>query len=86
MVRVIGRFEKSRVREIGSSLYYGHLYHGLPLGPRETRIHIICSSLFGVYVVVQYYPWHNLVFSFVSISIHMLPYTRTKENVKFYQG
>ena len=43
--------------------------------------------LYSMYTVIQHYPLYNLVFPLVQIChIIYLPYTRTKENNKLYQG
>ena len=38
---------------------------------------------FGVYVVVQFYPWFNFYFLLFQTHYHTIPYPKTKQNVKW---
>ena len=38
---------------------------------------------FGVYVVVQFYPWFNSYFLLFQTHYHTIPYPKTKQNVKW---
>ena len=39
-----------------------------------------CAMWFGVYVVVQFYPWFKFYFPLFQTHYHTLPYPKTKEN------